>query len=58
MFSLPLHNGHFDNSAMDTAEDLDSISIRKTLIELRTWVTAGQVQPVKTKTVSASKPVQ
>ena len=36
----PLHNGPFDNSAMDTAEDLDSINVSKTLIELRNWVTA------------------
>lgn len=35
-----LHNEHFDNSAMDTAEDLDSINVN----ELGNWVTAGQVQ--------------
>lgn len=47
-FSPPLHSGHFDNSAMDTAEDLDSINVSRTLIQLRNWVTVGQVQPVKT----------
>lgn len=36
------------NSAMDTAEDLDSTDVSKTLIELGNWVTVGQVQPVKT----------
>lgn len=40
-----LHNGQFDNSAMDIAEDLDSIKVSKTLTELRNWVTAGQIQP-------------
>lgn len=33
---------------MDTAEDLDNINVSRTLIELRNWVTVGQVQPVKT----------
>lgn len=48
MFSPPVHNRHFDNSAMDTVEDLDSINVSKTLIELGNWVTVGQLQPVKT----------
>lgn len=40
-----LHNEHFDNSAMDTAEDLDSINVN----ELGNWVTAGQVQSWDTR---------
>lgn len=50
-FSSCSHNGDFDSSSMDAAADLNSINPGETLTEFRNWVTAGQVQSIKTSSV-------